>query len=133
MAVGDTIRTIDEADDSEGFSAADIYEAEKHLADLNSAEVDVIKSCHSFGVWDVDIDQWLKIDDELATTSTRSWLTRLEHVRRLRRTTTKRTKKKWNRYLRCRQSLQASSKVSNGWRPLHMENHPRHAISSTEC
>ncbi|XP_052233439.1 jerky protein homolog-like [Dreissena polymorpha] len=72
-ALGDAIGS-DEADDSdgefEGFSTADVSQAEKHLADFNSfSAVDVNKSRDAFGVTDDKIDQWLKIDDELATTA----------------------------------------------------------------
>ncbi|KAH3858119.1 jerky protein homolog-like [Dreissena polymorpha] len=72
-ALGDAIGS-DEADDSdgefEGFSAADVSQAEKHLADFNSfSAVDVNKSRDAFGVTDDEIDHWLKIDDELATTA----------------------------------------------------------------
>ncbi|KAH3772901.1 hypothetical protein DPMN_174248 [Dreissena polymorpha] len=53
----------------EGFSAAEVSQAEKHLADLNSfSAVNVNKSRDAFGVTDDEIDQWLKIDNELATT-----------------------------------------------------------------
>ncbi|KAH3861813.1 hypothetical protein DPMN_024764 [Dreissena polymorpha] len=83
---------------------------------------------------DNDTDQWLKImmssPPQPILPTRRSWPTRPVHVRRLRRTTTKRMKKKRNRYMRCHPSLQAVSKVSNGWRPLHTEHRGRRVISA---